>query len=98
MKTSIGKLRLIGFFEGMSFLVLLFIAMPLKYYADMPMPNKIIGMAHGILFCAYLYFLYEASSEDKWSPKEIIIGVLASIVPFGTFYADKKVFKKYSEF
>ena len=98
MKTSIGRLRLTGFLEGWSFLILLCVAMPLKYYADIPSVNKVVGMLHGVLFIAYIYFVYEASSEDKWSLKEIILSLLASLIPFGTFYVDKKIFKKYSSF
>ena len=50
-KTQLGRFRVLAFAEGVSFLLILFITMPLKYLMDMPGPNKIIGMAHGIPFC-----------------------------------------------
>ncbi|BDD06985.1 DUF3817 domain-containing protein [Aureibacter tunicatorum] len=94
MKTTIGKLRIVGLMEGWSFIILLAIAMPLKYYAGIPEVNKVVGMAHGVLFVAYVFLVYMAKTEYEWSWKDTMIAMACSVIPFGTFYADKKIFKK----
>ncbi len=68
--------------------------MPLKYYAAMPQPNKIIGMAHGVLFVLYVLAVIQCKIEYQWSAKKTGLALLASIIPFGTFWADAKLFKK----
>ncbi|MCP1384676.1 DUF3817 domain-containing protein [Runella salmonicolor] len=93
LKNTIGRLRIIGFLEGISFLVLLFIAMPLKYMADQPMAVKITGMAHGVLFVLYILYVIMAAVEYSWSIKKSVLAFLASLVPFGTFWADAKLFR-----
>ena len=85
-------LRPIAFLEGISFLIILFVTMPLKYYYDMPQYNQHVGMAHGLLFIAYVVLVLMAKFELKWDNKTTFISLLASIIPFGTFYADKKYF------
>jgi integral membrane protein len=79
----------VGFAEGISYLILLFIAMPLKYFMDMPMPVKIVGMAHGVLFVAFCLLLLMATIKYKWSIKLATIGFLLSFLPFGTFYLER---------
>ncbi|TNE81382.1 MAG: DUF3817 domain-containing protein [Bacteroidetes bacterium] len=93
-KTKLGLFRFIALLEGLSFLILLFIAMPLKYGADMPEAVRMVGMAHGVLFVAYLFLLMVVRSEHNWSIALTIRSFLASILPFGTFYADKHWWKK----
>jgi integral membrane protein len=93
LKTTLGRLRLIGFAEGISFLVLLFIAMPLKYAMDMPQAVKVTGMAHGVLFIMYVLAVILAAVEYSWNAKKVAIALVASILPFGPFYADAKIFK-----
>jgi integral membrane protein len=93
LKNTIGRLRIIGFLEGISFLVLLFIAMPLKYMADQPMAVKITGMAHGVLFVLYILYVIMAAVEYSWSIKKSVLAFFASLVPFGTFWADAKLFR-----
>lgn len=80
-----------AFWEGISLLVLLFIAMPLKYMLDMPLMVKYVGMAHGILFIVYILLALLLSSKFKWSFSKLALVCLASIIPFGTFYIEKKV-------
>ena len=92
LKTQIGRTRIIAFIEGVSFLVLLFITMPLKYKYAMPEPNKIFGMVHGALFILYVLAIVQSKIEYNWSFKKLGLAFLASIVPFGTFWADKKLF------
>lgn len=95
LNTTIGQLRLVGFLEGLSFIVLLGIAMPLKYMAGMPEAVSYVGMAHGFLFIAYLVWVVYAHNQYKWGMKNTFWAGLASILPFGTFVADAKIFKKY---
>jgi integral membrane protein len=97
MRSPIKVFRLIAFLEGVSYLVLLFIAMPLKYWADMPAPVKITGMIHGILFIAYVFYLLLVKFQKRWSIKKTIIAFIASLLPFGTFVLDAKVLKPESE-
>lgn len=86
-------LRIIALLEGLSFLGLLFIAMPMKYFMDMPTAVKIPGMAHGGLFVAYILLAIVVGLDKNWNTKQFAIVIVGSILPFGTFYADKKVFK-----
>ena len=64
---SIKTLRIVGFMEGISFLLLLFIAMPLKYIWDNPILVKYVGMGHGILFIVFLAVLFVVCEKQKWS-------------------------------
>jgi len=91
-QTWLGKLRIIAFMEGCSYL-LFAITMPLKYMYDIKGPNKVIGMAHGLLFVIYILLVIKVALQDKWPLLKIFWAFLASIVPFGTFYADKKLFR-----
>ncbi|MBL4651486.1 MAG: DUF3817 domain-containing protein [Flavobacteriales bacterium] len=86
-------LRIIAFLEGVSFLGLLFIAMPIKYLMDVPTAVKIPGMAHGGLFVAYVLLAIIVGLDKEWNIKTFAIVMIASILPFGTFYVDKKVFR-----
>lgn len=76
--------------EGISLLILLFIAMPLKYIWDDPSWVKVVGMIHGVLFVAYVAWAIWVYLELKWSLKRLALVILASIIPFGTFYVEKK--------
>jgi integral membrane protein len=78
--------------EGCSFL-LFAITMPLKYMMGYPKPNYVVGMLHGALFLAYMILLLQVAIEYKWSLKKIFLAFIASLLPFGTFIADKKLFK-----
>lgn len=93
LKTSIGRLRFIGFWEGVSFLVLLLIAMPLKYFADWPQGVRVVGMAHGVLFVAYVLAAWQAAMEHNWSFKRIAIVLVASLLPAGPFIVDARILK-----
>lgn len=90
LTTSLGRLRVVGFLEGVSFLVLLGVAMPLKYMWDEPQAVRVVGMAHGVLFLAYLAATLQVMLEHDWNWKRAALVAAASLVPFGTFYADVK--------
>jgi integral membrane protein len=80
---------LTGHAEGISFLLLLGVAMPLKYFYDMPKAVTIMGMIHGMLFIAFIYMLYRMFSDGGWGWKKCALGFLLSIIPFGTFFLNK---------
>lgn len=82
--------RRIALAEGVSFLVLLFIAMPLKYLAKQPMATTIVGGLHGVLFVAFIFLAWETKGEYKRSLSWFGKSFLASIIPFGTFIMDKQ--------
>lgn len=94
LNSTHGWLRMIGLAEGISLLLLMGVAMPLKYYMGMPEPNKVLGMLHGLLFIGYVVMVLMVQSEMKWKYTTTALLLAASIIPFGTIYADKKVFKK----
>lgn len=93
MKDLLPLFRIIAFLEGCSFL-LLGITMPIKYKLNYPTPNYIVGMAHGVLFITYIVLLFIVMQQRKWSLGKGALGFLASLIPFGTFIADKKLFTK----
>lgn len=91
--TNLRRLRLLAYLEGISFLLLLGVGMPLKYFYQLPEPNLYIGTAHGILFIAYCVAVFIVRSELKWGTSKTLWALLASFLPFGTFVADIKLFK-----
>ena len=91
LKTSVGRLRLIGLIEGLSFLVLLFIAMPKKYLYGDPSLVKVVGQAHGLLWVIFCFALIDAKSNKGWTIKQALIPFVASMLPFGPFVVDRKL-------
>ncbi|MCB9566679.1 MAG: DUF3817 domain-containing protein [Myxococcales bacterium] len=91
LTTAIGRLRLIGLCEGVSFLVLLGVAMPLKYVAGRPEAVKVVGWAHGVLFMLFVLALFQAASEREWPLRRMAAGFLAAVLPFGTFVFDARL-------
>lgn len=90
LRTSFHRFRTVALAEGVSFILLVGIGMPLKYWAAIPYPNKVLGMLHGVLTVLYLFALIEFALEHKVSFKKSMLFLAASLLPFGTFYADKK--------
>jgi len=91
LKTSIGRLRLIGMIEGLSLIILMFIAMPLKYIWGDPSMVKIVGQVHGLLWVGFCFVLYDTKSSEGWTFKQALIPFIASIIPFGPFVVDRKL-------
>lgn len=87
----IGNFRIIGFVEGISYLVLLFIAMPMKYMMGIPEATKIVGMIHGLLFILFLVILMQAAQKHNFTSKDSTLFFVASLIPFGTFFTDKRL-------
>lgn len=80
--------RKVAFVEGLSFLILLFLAMPLKYIWDMPQAVRVVGMIHGILFILYIWILIRVWIDRDWKFSRAAIAVIASLFPFGTMMFD----------
>ena len=89
-----GRLRLIGIAEGLSMLVLLGIAMPLKYLANLPEAVKITGWIHGVLFVAFMVAVLVMYYERNWPFKKVVIAFIAAFLPFGTFVFDAQLKKE----
>jgi integral membrane protein len=92
--STLGKFRLVALLEGISFLVLLFIAMPLKYGADMPLAVKYTGWTHGVLFVLYVILLIQVWIEYNWKFTKVVLAFVASLLPFGTFVLDRNLKKE----
>jgi len=90
MNPVIQRFRTIAIAEGWSFLILLGIAMPLKYIFDMPMVVKVVGWLHGVLFIGYWVLAVPLFTKLKWDVERIVGLGLASIIPFGTFVMERK--------
>ena len=86
--------RLITLLEGSSYLLLLFVAVPLKYLMGDESYVKLLGMPHGVLFITYIVFSFVMQKKMNWNTTSFFIILLASIIPFGTFYVDKKYLSK----
>ena len=95
IRSKIGRLRLVGILEGISLLVLLLVALPLKYGFGIPEVSKVMGTVHGALFLLFVFNTLSVGVEYQWKFRETTWKVLlACIVPFGTFYIDRKVLRK----
>ena len=95
-KSAIGRLRIVGFYEGISFLVLLLIAMPLKYWADIPQAVTVVGGLHGLLFVLYMLALLHVWIAQRWSIFKVAAAFIAAFLPFGTFVLDKKLLRNHA--
>ena len=93
MFSFINIFRLVAFLEGVSYILLLFIATPIKYFMGDPQYVKLLGMPHGLLFVAYVVFAFMLKKDFNWNSKQFATVLLASIIPFGTFYIDRKYLK-----
>lgn len=93
--TPIGRLRMLGFLEGSSLLILVLIAVPVKYLAEDPSFVKAVGPVHGALFLLFVFQTISAALENRWSFQERTWKVLiACLIPFGTFYIDRTILRK----
>lgn len=89
--------RTVGYLEAISFLVLLGVAMPLKYYWGVHEATRVPGMAHGILFLVYLGLAIQVSENERWSKKQFWLACIASILPLGTLIYDFKYLRPVSK-
>jgi len=92
--TRIGRLELLGYLEGISLLLLLFVAVPLKYWANDPALVHALGPVHGVLFLWYIFQTLTIGVEQRWQFQKTTWKVLiACIIPFGTFYIGRQIKK-----
>lgn len=94
LKGILNRFRMIALTEGVSFIVLLGIAMPLKYFANLPQAVKYVGWAHGVLFVAFIFFMFEVFTAFKKPFFWLVKAFIASLLPFGTFLLDKELKKE----
>ncbi len=90
MELTIKQFKWVSTLEGLSFLLLLGIAMPLKYVWGLPEAVKVIGMAHGILFILYIMGAYWMKEKLQWNTVTFMVVLFCAILPFGPFYAERK--------
>ena len=91
MKHPVSFLRIVTLLEAISFLILLFVAMPLKYVWGMPLAVKIVGMAHGVLFVLFCIALYRVMMQTNWPFKRAALLFIASLLPFVPFFIDRRM-------
>lgn len=91
LATPEGRFRLVAWLEGLSFLTLLGIAMPLKYLAGKPTAVQVVGSAHGVLFVLYVIAVAVAFGAGRWTATRSFWALVASVVPFGAFVLDAKL-------
>ena len=94
LKSHVGRLRVIAFLEGWSLLLLLFIAVPVKYILGIPEATQAIGLIHGLLFVLFIFATIFISIVQKWNLGRVIMVMASSVLPFGTFYIDRKILRK----
>ncbi len=92
--SNIGRLRLLAILEGLSLLLLVFVSVPLKYVFGIPQLSSILGPVHGILFLLFVFNTISVGTEYEWKFRQTTWKVLlACLIPFGTFYVDRKILK-----
>lgn len=89
--TPLAQLRWVAFFEGVSFLLLLFVGLPLKYVLGQPLAVRVLGPVHGVLFVMFVVALMRVATLHEWKPIRSALAFLASLVPFGTFILDRSL-------
>ena len=96
--TNISRLRLAGFLEGLSLILLMGFAMPMKYIWGDPSFVRMIGSIHGALFVLFAVQLFLTAEEKNWSYKDLPLKLMIScFIPFGTFYLEHKILKGMAE-
>ncbi|GAA1564381.1 DUF3817 domain-containing protein [Kribbella sancticallisti] len=90
---ALTRYRVIAYIVGVMLLLLLFLAMPLKYFADNPAVMNVIGPLHGFLYVIYLLGAFDLSRRVHWSLARLVLIALAGTIPFLSFYAERKVTK-----
>jgi integral membrane protein len=91
LRTPVGRLRAVGIVEAISFLLLLSVAMPLKYMAGLPVAVKIAGWLHGLLFLAFCMVLLQTQQVRQWPMRWTAVVLIAALLPFGPFFIDRRL-------
>jgi len=90
-RDPVGRLRLLGIAEGVSFLLLLLIAMPLKYFFAFPVAVTVVGLIHGLLFIVFCLALLNAKIARRWSIGKALVPLIAALLPAGPFFIDRRL-------
>ena len=90
MNITLKTFRVISLLEALSFVILLLVAMPIKYILGNPELVRIVGMAHGILFVLYILGAFVVKNKLNWSNQILVVVILCSIIPLGPLYVDRK--------
>lgn len=98
MKNTLGQLRIAGILDGISLVVLLFIAMPLKYWMDIPMAVTIVGSVHGFIFVSYVLVILYVQIRLKWNIIWSMLALAVAFIPFGNFIYDWQLKKMETRF
>lgn len=91
LRDPVGRLRAVGWIEGLSFLILLGVAMPLKYIAGYPFAVRVVGWVHGFLFLLYCWTLFEAAMAREWPWTKSAKLFVAALLPFGPLFMDREL-------
>lgn len=91
LASALGRFRLVALLEGTSYLLLLLVAMPLKYLADIPMAVRIVGSLHGGLTLAFIALLLHVWVEQRWALTKVGLAFIASLIPGGAFWFDRRI-------
>jgi integral membrane protein len=97
LSSALTRLRIVSLLEGWSFVLLLFVAMPLKYLAGQPEAVRVVGMAHGVLFVLCVAAAVHAHLLYRWPVKRTLLIVAATLLPFGPFVADRQILRPLEE-
>ena len=91
LKSALGRFRIVALAEGASYVLLLGVAMPMKYMLDIPIAVRIVGSIHGFLFVVYVFALLSAALTQRWSILKSVVAFIASMIPLGAFLFDVKI-------
>lgn len=91
VRAALTRYRVIAYIVGVMLLVLLFVAMPLKYFADNPAAMNVVGPMHGFLYVIYLLGTFDLARRVRWGLGRMVLVALAGTIPFLSFYAERKV-------
>jgi integral membrane protein len=89
-----GRLSIIALLEGLSYIILLGIAMPLKYWADIPEAVSVTGAIHGLLFVLYVLAVANVTIAHRWSILKVLFAMAAAFIPFGNFLLERRLLRK----
>lgn len=91
---SLSRYRVMAYITGVMLLLLVFVAMPLKYFAGLPGPVAVVGTGHGFLYCVYLLAAFDLALRARWSAKGTVFVLLAGTIPFLSFVAERIVTRR----
>jgi integral membrane protein len=91
LRTAVARFRLVSLAEGLSYVLLMFVAMPLKYAAGIPEAVRVVGSLHGALFILFVATLFLAARQARWSPARAAWFLLLSIIPLGALRIEQEL-------